>query len=183
MVAKQKRRATTLAAAPAVALALAFTGYAHATTVPDQAARNHARLLVISGAGDGHGVGMSQEGALGLAQHGYSYASILAHYYTGTAIGSVRRHAMVRVLVGNEVRRIPIERYVRGVVSAEMPASWPAAALEAQAIASRTYALTSDAGGSRFQVYADSRSQVYRGRAAETHRRRTPRWRRRRGGS
>ena len=45
------------------------------------------------------------------------------------------------------MRRIALERYVRGVVAAEMPASWPAAALEAQAIASRTYALTADAGG------------------------------------
>jgi stage II sporulation protein D len=49
-----------------------------------------------------------------------------------------------------------------------MPAGWPLAALEAQAIASRTYALTSHAGGSRFDVYSDTRSQVYRGVAAET---------------
>ncbi len=60
------------------------------------------------------------------------------------------------------------KRYVRGVVSAEMPSSWPLAALEAQAVASRTYALTAHAGGSRFDVYADTRSQVYRGVAAET---------------
>ena len=63
---------------------------------------------------------------------------------------------------------MPLERYVRGVVAAEMPASWPLAALEAQAIASRTYALTAHAGGSRFDVYADTRSQVYKGAAAET---------------
>ena len=44
---------------------------------------------MIKGAGYGHGVGMSQEGALGYAQHGYSYQAILAHYYTGTALGSV----------------------------------------------------------------------------------------------
>jgi stage II sporulation protein D len=49
-----------------------------------------------------------------------------------------------------------------------MPASWPLAALEAQAIASRTYALTAHAGGSRFDVYSDTRSQVYLGVAAET---------------
>ncbi len=57
---------------------------------------------------------------------------------------------------------------MRGVVAAEMPASWPLAALEAQAVASRTYALTAHAGGSRFDVYSDTRSQVYRGAAAET---------------
>jgi stage II sporulation protein D len=49
-----------------------------------------------------------------------------------------------------------------------MPSSWPAAALEAQAVACRTYALTAHAGGSRFDVYADTRSQVYRGAAAYT---------------
>jgi stage II sporulation protein D len=54
------------------------------------------------------------------------------------------------------------------VVAAEVPSSWPAAALEAQAVASRTYALSSHAGGSRFDVYSDTRSQVYLGAAAET---------------
>ena len=49
-----------------------------------------------------------------------------------------------------------------------MPSAWPLAALEAQAIASRTYALTDHAGGARFDVYSDTRSQVYRGVAAET---------------
>jgi stage II sporulation protein D len=124
--------------------------------------------LVIAGAGDGHGVGMSQDGALGYAEHGSSYRAILAHYYTGTTIGQAPAGAIVRVLMGGSVHPIPLESYVRGVVSAEMPASWPLAALEAQAVASRTYALTAHTGGSRFDVYADTRSQVYRGVAAET---------------
>lgn len=127
-------------------------------------------MLQIDGAGDGHGVGMSQEGAFGFAEHGYSYAQILAHYYTGTSIGTAPAGAQVRVLLDGTVHRIPLERYVRGVVSAEMASSWPMAALEAQAIASRTYALTAHAGGSRFDVYADDRSQVYLGKAAETAR-------------
>lgn len=127
-----------------------------------------APTLVIEGAGEGHGVGMSQDGALGFARHGLGYAQILAHYYTGTSLGLAPPKAVVKVLVGSRVKRVPLERYVRGVVAAEMPSSWPAAALEAQAIASRTYALTSHAGGSRFDVYADTRSQVYRGAAAET---------------
>ncbi len=125
-------------------------------------------LLIIEGAGDGHGVGMSQDGALGFAEHGYSDTQILAHYYTGTAIGQAPAGHIVRVLVGSKVQDVPLEQYVRGVVAAEMPSSWPAAALQAQAIASRTYALTSDAGGSRFDVYSDTRSQVYDGSAAET---------------
>ncbi|MHB1538315.1 MAG: SpoIID/LytB domain-containing protein [Solirubrobacteraceae bacterium] len=127
-----------------------------------------AQTLLIEGAGDGHGVGMSQWGALGFAEHGWTAAQILAHYYTGTSIGSVSQETIVKVLVGNRVERVPIEAYVRGVVAAEMPASWPAAALQAQAIASRTFALTDAAGGTRFNVYSDTRSQVYLGKAAET---------------
>ena len=34
--------------------------------------------------GYGHGVGMSQYGALGMAKEGYNYKEILAHYYNGT---------------------------------------------------------------------------------------------------
>jgi stage II sporulation protein D len=132
------------------------------------AAGAQARNLLITGGGDGHGVGMSQEGALGYAEHGFAYQAILAHYYTGTAIGAAPAGAQVRVLIGSKVHKIPLETYVRGVVSAEVPSSWPLAALEAQAVASRTYALTSHAGGSKFDVYADTRSQVYRGVAAET---------------
>jgi SpoIID/LytB domain protein len=120
-----------------------------------------ASTLVIEGAGDGHGVGMSQDGALGYAQHGWTDAEILAHYYTGTTLGQAPTSSVVKVLEGAKVVRVPLERYVRGVVSAEMPSGWPLAALEAQAIASRTYALTADAGGSRFDVYADTRSQMY----------------------
>jgi stage II sporulation protein D len=111
---------------------------------------------------------MSQDGALGYADHGWSDAEILAHYYTGTTLGQAPANFVVKVLEGSRVVDVPLERYVRGVVSAEMPSNWPTAALEAQAIASRTYALTDDAGGSRFDVYADTRSQMYLGVAAET---------------
>jgi SpoIID/LytB domain protein len=127
-----------------------------------------ASTLLIEGAGDGHGVGMSQDGAYGYAIHGATYQEILAHYYTGTTIGQAPPKSVVRVLEGTKVVKVPLERYVRGVVSAEMSASWPLPALEAQAIASRTYALTAHAGGSRFDVYSDTRSQVYEGVAAET---------------
>jgi SpoIID/LytB domain protein len=132
-----------------------------------------ASTLVIEGAGDGHGVGMSQEGALGYAEHGWSYSRILAHYYTGTELGQAPANAKVRVLVGSTVKTLALESYVRGVISAEMPAEWPAAALQAQAVAVRTYALTAHAGdgskiGQQFDVYSDTRSQVYRGPSAET---------------
>ena len=43
-------------------------------------------LLVVSGRGWGHGVGMSQYGALGMAKAGRSHDEILAYYYTGTEL-------------------------------------------------------------------------------------------------
>ena len=43
--------------------------------------------FTIRGAGFGHGVGMSQYGAMGYASHGWDYKRILGHYYTDTGIG------------------------------------------------------------------------------------------------
>ncbi len=152
--------------------ALAFSTGAAPTALAARAATvaraASTSTLLIAGAGDGHGVGMSQDGAYGYAKHGWSSQAILAHYYTGTTIGQAPAGAVVRVLIGASVHKVGLERYVRGVVSAEVPSEWPLAALEAQAIASRTYALTAHAGASRFDVYSDTRSQVYRGAAAET---------------
>ena len=42
----------------------------------------------VYGGGFGHGVGMSQFGAYGMAKAGYTYDKILKHYYTGISIGS-----------------------------------------------------------------------------------------------
>jgi stage II sporulation protein D len=61
-----------------------------------------------------------------------------------------------------------LDDYARGVVASEMPASWSAQALEAQAVAARTFAITSDVGGAAFDLYSDTRSQAYGGVAAET---------------
>jgi stage II sporulation protein D len=45
--------------------------------------------FVFTGKGFGHGVGMSQWGAQGMALAGASYQQILAHYYLGTALTPV----------------------------------------------------------------------------------------------
>ncbi len=205
-------------------------------------------LLTIRGAGFGHGVGMSQYGALGFAQQGSSYRSILAHYYSGTSLGAVDTGGKVRVLVqstrgaaafagatrggGRRLRadrtyfarargatavdllspsgrrmatvpaplqatsRMPIglrgkgayrgalefrpagagvnvinavglDFYVQGVVPVESPSTWPLEALKAQAVAARSYALTTSKGGQGFEQYADTRSQVYGGVGVE----------------
>ena len=64
----------------------------------------------------------------------------------------------------NEVR---LERYVRGVVPSEMPFRWRPAALQAQAVAARSYALSQLKPGQSFDLYADTRDQAYGGIAAE----------------
>ena len=45
--------------------------------------------IVINTSGYGHGVGMSQYGALGMAKNGYNYRDILLHYYTGVSIKKI----------------------------------------------------------------------------------------------
>lgn len=42
--------------------------------------------FILAGQGWGHGVGMSQAGAKGMANEGYTYREILEHYYTDTVI-------------------------------------------------------------------------------------------------
>lgn len=204
-----------------------------------------------SGAGFGHGIGMSQYGAQGLAGHSKNYREIIKHYYKGVSVEqsktrsirvllqasisrvrvsgatrasgghnldagktySVRRSGsqlklynsagdlietyssgfivtgskpiklLGRALNGRSnykyrgsmelseglfggvtaVNNVDIDDYVQGVIPGEMPASWRMEALKAQAIAARSYALATDAGGSVFDQYPDTRSQMYTG--------------------
>ncbi len=62
---------------------------------------------------------------------------------------------------------VGLEQYLWSVVPGEMPADWPAEALKAQAVAARTYALSSLLKGRSFDLYADVRSQVYLGLPGE----------------
>jgi stage II sporulation protein D len=229
-----RARSTTLLAAGAVAAA--SLGIAPGV---------HAATWVIRGHGFGHGVGMSQYGAYGLARHGRSYRSILGHYYRHTRVGTTRNstikvlldsgegsvrfkkatracgrrlrarqhYAFDRSSAGVTLRRpgggrlascgpsgtaksrgsiriggqglyrgdlrataarggllvinvVGLNAYAKGVVANEMPSSWSRAALEAQAVAARSYAL-STAGSGSFDVYDDTRSQVYGGKSSE----------------
>jgi stage II sporulation protein D len=53
------------------------------TSLPEKNKDNHTDRLVFSfqGQGNGHGVGLSQWGAYGMASQGYSYEDILKYYY------------------------------------------------------------------------------------------------------
>jgi len=67
----------------------------------------------------------------------------------------------------NLVNALALEQYVKGVMPNEVPPSWPAEELKAQAVAVRSIALTGDVGGNGFDLYSDTRSQVYEGLESE----------------
>jgi stage II sporulation protein D len=207
-------------------------------------------LLVFTGHGWGHGVGMSQYGAYGYALHGWTYQQILAHYYPGTSLGTTsvstirvlladrkkalkisstapftvtdgagKTHALqpgtlsigtglalpvdgqtvaqplpapltftpgaggslsltrayrgqIQVdVVDGKLRAIDVvglEQYLYGVVPSEMPSTWSTQALEAQALAARSYAIATRRVASPYDVYSDTRSQMYLGLSHET---------------
>ena len=66
------------------------------------------------------------------------------------------------------VNALGIETYLTSVVGSEMPHHWPLAALKAQAVAARTYALRQRNRGGGWDVKATVASQVYQGVEAET---------------
>ncbi len=61
-------------------------GAAGTRVVLDASALASGGPLVIEGSGAGHGVGLSQYGALGLARQGYSHLHLLGFYYPGTSL-------------------------------------------------------------------------------------------------
>ena len=68
------------------------------------------------------------------------------------------------------INTVSMENYLRGVVPAEMPASWPAEALKAQSVAARTYAAKLRSTVRKTATYDlcdTSACQVYRGVSVE----------------
>ncbi len=75
---------------------------------------------------------------------------------------------LVRPTALQAVNHISLESYLPSVVGSEMPASWPQAALRAQAVAARSYALRQRKPSAAFDVSATTSSQVYKGTDSET---------------
>jgi stage II sporulation protein D len=67
----------------------------------------------------------------------------------------------------NVVNALAVDQYVKGVIPNESPPSWPMAELKAQAVISRSFALTGGREGDGFDLYSDTRSQVYKGLESE----------------
>lgn len=239
-----------------VALVLALLGSIVVGASSTAVSAQDSSEISFSGAGWGHGVGLSQYGARNMGGQGLNHAQILDHYYSGTQLGTVTAPEGIRVHLAdifevtlsssgpmsfaninggvaevgaggavtisahdgglqigpeiwvpasksqpvivsfpNPVRvsatgheyvwgklqltevegkvrvvevGLDMERYVEGI--AEMPASWPAEALAAQAIAARTYAhyMTADRRGDvewerEFDIYGSTLDQNYEG--------------------
>lgn len=85
--------------------------------------------------------------------------------YRGTLIVSNKNGGI------SVINAVQLDEYLIGTVPAEMSPTWPAAALQAQAVAARTYALNSknrhnDEG---YDICNTSHCQVYDGTASETN--------------
>ena len=70
----------------------------------------------------------------------------------------------------NTINAVAVDQYVKGVIPNESPPSWPMAALRAQAVAARSFALSSQVSGNGFDLYDTTSSQVYEGIASEAAR-------------
>ncbi|MEO5576498.1 MAG: SpoIID/LytB domain-containing protein [Gaiellaceae bacterium] len=94
------------------------------SAAPPTPAAVTATTFVVSGRGWGHGVGMSQYGALGYAQEGWTYDRILGHFYTGAQLGPAAV-ARVRVLVAEAKPSVtvssPVPFRVRDVFGTTYP--------------------------------------------------------------
>jgi SpoIID/LytB domain protein len=149
--------------------------------------RDGARSVAFRGAGSACGVGLSpgkgyvakrkgsgvvvrNKKGRRIARCGAAMTAVGSPTVTVSGKGTYRGSLEVRASGSGlaAINVVVLEDYVRGVVSRESPASWPLEALKAQAVAVRSYALSTGIRGGTFDVYDDTRSQAYGGVAAET---------------
>src|SRR4051812_11465068 len=90
-----------------VALVAAFAAGSSTAATRYVAPAGSGALFVFNGHGWGHGVGMSQYGAYGYAQHGWTAQQILDHYYPGTTTGKAPVSA-IRVLLADKKKSFQI---------------------------------------------------------------------------
>ena len=81
--------------------------------------------------------------------------------------GQTYRGSFSYIESGEVVNLVPLEQYLYSVVPREMPHSWPAAALQAQAIVARTYVLQRSNPQRQYDLIPSEADQVYTGMDAE----------------
>lgn len=141
---------------------------------------------------------LEESGSVGVWQHGVRYEVSLAAAEAGVRrvrvdggrlsdrwraeagseplrVGSLSVRGAVEVLPAENgkllvVNELPVESYLAGTLGREMYGSWSAAALRAQAVASRTYAIQQMRirRGKAWHVRSGTLSQVYAGVEAES---------------
>lgn len=144
-------------AAPLVRRVLAAAGLCTATALPAGAA---AGLLAGAALPSGAYAASPPSGPqLTIVAQGSTVLTVDGQPYQGDLVAAPDGSGVA------VVNRLPFEDYLDGI--AEMPSNWPAAALEAQAVAARTYALwqvlTHPAGPGGGQICATDACQVYAG--------------------
>ncbi len=87
--------------------------------------------------GYGHGVGMSQDGAILIAKAGYQYSDILTRYYPGTTL---KTDSSTPATVNKNGKKVSILEFLCKTVAQEIGSGSPLEALKAQAVATYTYA-------------------------------------------
>jgi stage II sporulation protein D len=126
-----------------------------------EAHRDGSRVVLRSSGGTrladcGRKLRAAGQGRISIAGIG-TYRGALEVVPTDSDVGSL-----------NVVNALALEQYVKGVIPNESPPAWPQAELRAQAVESRSFALSAGVGGNGFDLYNDTRSQVYGGLASET---------------
>ncbi|MDP1722415.1 MAG: SpoIID/LytB domain-containing protein [Candidatus Gottesmanbacteria bacterium] len=111
-----------------------------------------------------HRVGMNQYGAYGRAKDGHNYDRILRAYfnfddYQDKGSISIKVNNGRGINQGSVIWTGSLEEYVKRIY--EVPASWPAEVLKAQAIAARSYVLYSTDNGNN-SVCATQDCQVFK---------------------
>ena len=136
---------------------------------PQQLALQELRLSAVWSAASGRG---SKGGADTPLLPWRTVATPAGRSLPLVGLGRRRYRGLVRVLPEGDrlqaVNLLGLEHYLASVVGSEMPASWPAEALRAQAVAARTYALAQLKPEAPFDLRSTVASQVYRGTEAET---------------
>lgn len=159
---------TTLGAAPASTIRVLVGSGAKVTlasTVPWTATDASGRVVSLQPGSLAVGPTMTVDGqvlAAPVTFAGTEPLSVGGTAYDGSIVVGVSGKSV------EAVDHVDLESYLKGVVPIEMPSGWPAAALEAQAVAARSYALANVAKSGAFDLYGDERSQGYGGVAAET---------------
>jgi SpoIID/LytB domain protein len=110
-----------------------------------------------------HGLGLSF-GHLAVFDCARAPLTFDGRAYHGTLLlRSDGRHVSV-------VNSLALDTYLRGVVPSESPSRWPLAALEAQAVAARSYAVSELRPNAFYDLVPTTADQVYGGVAAENPR-------------